>query len=221
MAVGLLVLAGMWLGPLPGLARESFSAHMAMHIAVVAVVAPLVAFGVAGTRLDPARVHPRLLAPIQASLIELVVVWIWHVPTLHNVAREETWALVLEQGSFLTAALWLWIAAVGGTCDRRATRYGAGVFGLLFTSMHMTLLGALLTLAPRPLYQEHATNTGMSSLADQHLGGAIMLLVGSAAYLLGGLALTAGLLRLPARPDYGGLVESPVRSPATRRERSR
>jgi putative membrane protein len=32
-------------------------------------------------------------------------------------------------------------------------------------------------------------------LADQQLGGVIMLLVGGASYLIGGLALTAGALR--------------------------
>ena len=39
----------------------------------------------------------------------------------------------------------------------------------------------------------------IAALADQHLGGAIMLLVGGVAYLAGGLWLTAGLLR---RVDY-------------------
>jgi putative membrane protein len=67
---------------------------------------------------------------------------------------------------------------------------------LLFTSMHMTLLGALFALANRPLFV-HASDslaTG-GALADQHLGGAIMLLAGGASYLLGGLWLTAGVLR--------------------------
>jgi putative membrane protein len=54
--------------------------------------------------------------------------------------------------------------------------------------MHMTLLGALFALPPRPLYA-HA-----GSLADQHLGGVIMLLVGGASYLAGGLWLTARVL---------------------------
>ena len=60
----------------------------------------------------------------------------------------------------------------------------------------MTLLGALFALAPRPLFQ-HAPDPAspLSPLADQHLGGAIMLLVGGASYLAGGLWLTAGVLR--------------------------
>jgi putative membrane protein len=71
----------------------------------------------------------------------------------------------------------------------------AGVVGLLLTSMHMTLLGALLALPPRPLYQHPGGFAGFTPLQDQHLGGAIMLLGGGVSYLLGGLGLTAALLR--------------------------
>jgi putative membrane protein len=72
------------------------------------------------------------------------------------------------------------------------------VVALLLTSMHMTLLGALLALAPRPLY--HRAPASMpSALDDQHLGGAIMLLVGGLAYLAGGLGLTLDVLRASGR----------------------
>jgi putative membrane protein len=53
LACGCLTLAAVWLGPLPQLAQQAFWAHMAMHMGVVAVVAPLLALGVAGRRLDP------------------------------------------------------------------------------------------------------------------------------------------------------------------------
>jgi putative membrane protein len=190
------VLASVWLGPLPVLAQHSFAAHMTMHIAVVAVSAPLMAIALSGTTIDPVRKMPHLFAPIAASLIELVIVWAWHVPALHQAARHQAWALVAEQGSFLGAGVLLWIAAIGGTPEQRRLRAGGGVLALLFTSMHMTLLGALFALASRPLFQ-HAAGSAppMSSLADQHLGGAIMLLVGGASYLAGGLWLTAIMLR--------------------------
>src|SRR5690606_37671550 len=55
LAAGLLVLGAAWLGPLPAWSRHWFSAHMLMHMAVVAVAAPLVASSIAGTRADPAR----------------------------------------------------------------------------------------------------------------------------------------------------------------------
>jgi putative membrane protein len=188
-------LALVWLGPLPAMAAHSFAAHMTMHIAVVALAAPLVALAVAGTRFDPVQQLPRLLAPIPMSLIDLVVVWVWHVPALHHIAREHSNGFVLEQASFLGAGALLWVAAIGGDGEQRRMRAGAGVAALLFTSIHMTLLGALFALAGRPLFQHAGVPAAPSDIADQQLGGVIMLLVGGAAYLAGGLWLTAVALR--------------------------
>jgi putative membrane protein len=192
---GSLMLAAVWLGPLPQLAQQAFYAHMTMHMGVVAVAAPILAVGVAGGRLDPVRHAPRLFAPIPASVVELVVVWAWHAPALHHAARHGTAGLVAEQGTFLLAGLLVWLSAFGGDTRRSGPRRAVGVVGLLLTSMHMTLLGALLALTPRPLYHHAGGLTGLTPLDDQHLGGVIMLLVGGLCYLLGGLWLTAGLLR--------------------------
>lgn len=208
-AVGLLTLAGAWLGPLPRLAPGSFSAHMTMHMAVVAVAAPFLALAIASTRLDPTRRWPALLAPIPASLVELAVVWTWHAPALHHLARHSAVGLALEQGTFLASGLLLWSSALGGAGSERRGRIAAGVVALLLTSMHMTLLGALLALAPRPVYHHPHVRAVLTPIDDQHLGGAIMLLVGGLSYLLGGLWLTARLLR-------GARERAPARGPAAR-----
>jgi putative membrane protein len=192
---GVLTLAAVWLGPLPQLARHAFFAHMVMHMGVVAAAAPLLALGVAGGQLDPVRKAPGLFAPIPASVVELVVVWAWHTPALHHAARHGTAGLMIEQAMFLLAGLFMWLSAFGGEARRGGNRSAAGVVGLLLTSMHMTLLGALLALTPRPLYAHAEGLAGLTPLQDQHLGGVIMLLVGGLSYLLGGLWLTARLLR--------------------------
>lgn len=193
--LGLVTLAAAWFGPLPDLAERAFFAHMTMHMAVVAVAAPLLAIGVAGGRFDPVRKVPKLFSPIPASLLELIVVWVWHTPSLHHSARHSTTGLVIEQLMFLLGGLLVWLSAFGGDALQRANRSAAGVVGLLLTSMHMTLLGALLALTPRPLYSHVEGVVGLTPLADQNLGGAIMLLVGGISYLAGGLWLTVGLLR--------------------------
>lgn len=196
---GLVVLAAAWLGPLPALAPAYFTAHMTMHMAVVAVAAPLIAIGLTGGRFDPARRWPRLFSAVPASVVELVVVWGWHAPGLHHLARGSAAGLAAEQGMFLAAGLFVWMSAFGGDVRQAPERAGAGVVAMLLTSTHMTLLGALIALSPRPLYT-HAAGSADLALAEQHLGGAIMLLAGGAAYLSGGLWLAAGLLRgQPAR----------------------
>lgn len=201
LVTGLAVLAAAWLGPLPALAPRYFSAHMTMHMAVVAIAAPLIALGVAGGRLDLTHRYPALFSPIPTSLLELLVVWAWHAPGLHHAARSSVAGLVAEQGMFLLSGLLVWLSAFGSETARSGVRAGAGVVALLLTSMHMTLLGALLALSPRPLYgHAGAPLSGRTPLDEQHLGGAIMLVIGGAAYLAGGLWLSAALLRpRPAR----------------------
>lgn len=198
--LGVLVWAAAWCGPLPRLATQAFAAHMTMHLAVVAVGAPLIAWGVAGTAWDPVRRWPRWFAPIPWSIAELIVVWSWHAPAAHAFARGSTAGLVAEQASFALVGFILWIGALGGAPAERRERAGSGVAALLLTSMHMTLLGALLALTPRPLYLE---TCGLGSLDDQQWGGAIMLLVGGVVYLAGGLALMVPLVRAP-QPRWEG-----------------
>ena len=195
-ALGACALGVAWLGPAHLLAPGPFSAHMTMHMAVVAITAPLLALALAGSVLDPVPRAPALFAAIPASIVELFAVWAWHAPALHHVARHSTIGLILEQTTFLASGLFVWIAALGGDARTGGTRTGAGIVALLLTSMHMTLLGALLALAPRSLYP-HGSHGGsaIDPLEDQHLGGAIMLLVGGAAYLAGGMGLSAALLR--------------------------
>jgi putative membrane protein len=197
LTLGLVTLAAMWLGPLPQLAERAFFAHMIMHMGVVAVSAPLIAVAVAGGRWDPVRRIPALFVPIPVSVLELVIVWTWHSPALHHAARHSSAVLVAEQGMFFLAGLLMWLSAFGGDQRLEGSRSGAGVVGLLLTSMHMTLLGALLALAPRPLYAHADGFPGLSPIEDQHLGGAIMLLAGGIAYLAGGLWLMVRLLRRP------------------------
>jgi putative membrane protein len=159
--------------------------HMVAHMIAVAVAAPPIALGLQGTRFDPAVRLPRLATPLTAALIEAVVVWGWHVPALRRLVDHAPVWLVVEQASFLAVGLLLWAAVL-------APRHrAAGIAALLVTSMHMTLLGALIGLAPRPLYSHH----DMGALADQQMSGVVMLLAGGVAYLCGGLAMLARLLQ--------------------------
>ncbi|MFS0773413.1 cytochrome c oxidase assembly protein [Sphingomonas sp. 1P08PE] len=187
------LIAGMALLPLGwwAAATGGMTGHMAGHMLAVAVAAPLIAWGLVGTRLDLADRLPRLARPMPAMVVELAVVWGWHLPAARALADRGGAALVVEQAMFLAAGLLLWASVLGTGPERRASGVGA----LLLTSMHMTLLGALIGLAPRPLYAGHFSTHGDHALADQQLGGVVMLMVGAASYFLGGLAMLATLLR--------------------------
>jgi len=189
---GALVLLFAWAGPLPGLVPQSFAAHMWLHMLVVGVAVPLIAAWLA-PRL---AITSALALPIVVSLLDFVVVWGWHAPALHHASRSLPLVLVAEQASFFAVSLLVWLVALSGR-DRGNAAMG-GAMALFFTSMHMTLLGALLGLSPRPLYQGHHGGDGwlgLSPLADQQVGGVVMLAIGGVVYLAGGLVLMARVLR--------------------------
>jgi putative membrane protein len=192
---GVTVLGLAWMAPWEAVLPGPYSVWMTRHMAVVAVAAPLLAVGLAGSRLDPFCGSAGLFAPLLLSAVELAVIWGWHAPDPHAAARSSTAVAALEQGSFLAVGTSLWLASLGGGTARR----WVGVCALLVTSMHMTLLGALLALTPRALHAPAAADAA-AAMADQHLGGALMIGVGGLAYLVGGLALTAGLVRGDAVP---------------------
>jgi putative membrane protein len=192
--LGCFMLWGLWFSPLAALAEHAFFAHMIIHMGVVAVAAPFLALGMAQGRFDPVRKCPLVFAPIPASMVEFFVVWAWHVPWLHQAARHSPLGLVAEQVTFLFSGLFLWLSIFGGEEMDRDSRSAAGVIALLLTAMHMTLLGVLIALAPRPLYSHHAEMTGLTTIEDQHLGGAVMVLMGGATYIFAGLWLTSELL---------------------------
>jgi cytochrome c oxidase assembly factor CtaG len=80
------------------------------------------------------------------------------------------------------------------------------VFSLFTTSIHATLLSALLTLSPTIWYASYAAAegpAGLSALEDQQLAGLIMWVPFGVVYLAAALALLAAILREdrpPRRP---------------------
>lgn len=192
LVTGTAVLALAWLGPFLTEWRASFASGMVAHMAVVAIASPLIAIGFPD-RLRPGADMTAPL-PVLASLLELLVVWGWHAPAMRELAEASPTMTALEQASFLAAGLLLWSTsfARGG---RVHAATGAGA--LLFTSIHMTLLGALLSLAPRPLYgtgDVTCFGVALDAGQDQQLGGVIMLAVGALVYLVGGVFLAGRLL---------------------------
>jgi putative membrane protein len=200
--IGILCLAVIWIGPLLSTWRQSFAAHMLAHMGVVAIASPLIGIGLAA-HLGAKLRMPAL--PLIASLIELIVVWGWHAPYLRALAESSFAITAVEQASFLVAGLFLWTSCLGAGESREGR--AAGIAGLLLTSIHMTLLGTLLALSPRPLFgagQVTCFGLVLDAQRDQEIGGVIMLLTGGAVYLAGGLALLAKLLsEAPARKAAG------------------
>ena len=126
----------------------------------------------------------------------MLVVWGWHVPALHTAAALRPGAFALQQVTFLLAGILVWLP--GFARGRRAA--AAGAAALIASFVHMTMLGVLLALAPRPIYPAEVCGgaLGLDPLADQRLGGALMAVMGGFVYLGGAICSIARLL-LPPR----------------------
>ncbi len=81
------------------------------------------------------------------TLLQGVVLWLWHAPALFDLTLRHEWVHRAEHLSFLLAALLFWRALLRAP-PRDA---GHGLLWLLITLIHGGMLGALITLAPRPL----------------------------------------------------------------------
>jgi len=217
--------AGGWLAlvlalvsPLDTLGARLFSAHMLQHEVLMLVAAPLLVLGrplAAWTwALSPAqrlvvgrwtRVRwwaaswALLTDPLAAWALHALALWSWHLPPWFEAAlRNDGWH-ALQHASFLGSALLFWWAALG--VDSRSRSSGLAMLYLFTTMLHTGALGALLTLAPTPWYPSYAAATsalGLDPVEDQQLGGLVMWVPGSLAYLIAALMVVARLLARPA-----------------------
>jgi len=98
----------------------------------------------------------------------------------------------LEHVTLLGSALYFWWSLLHAG-RARAGGYGTSALLALATMMHTGLLGALITMARRPLYAVYV-QPGIDALADQQLAGLLMWIPGALVYLVAGLVLIGAWL---------------------------
>ena len=213
-AIGWIALAVALVSPLHALGETLFSAHMAQHELLMAVAAPLLVLGrpalafLWGLPVGWRRAAGRWAAvpPVRAAwsfvtlpsiawLLHAVAIWAWHAPGLYDEALTSDPVHALQHASFLGSALLFWWALIHGRNSR--LRYGASIIYVFTTAVHTTALGAVLALAPRPLYPAYSATAawGLTPLEDQQLAGLIMWVPAGIAYLVAALAFMTGWLR--------------------------
>ncbi|MDF2780519.1 MAG: cytochrome c oxidase assembly protein [Geminicoccaceae bacterium] len=219
---GLAALFGALVTPLDAAAEVSFALHMAQHMLLIVVAAPLLALGNVGVvmlsglpgRLRTSlgrviasrplrRLRGWLLALPVTTALHGVVVWLWHAPALYEAALADPLVHYLEHLTMLGSGVLFWWS-VTTAWWRAPLGHGGGVGALFLTMLHSGMLGILITLAPVPLYASYATAAPLGSLSpleDQQVAGIVML-AGGFAYLAAGLVLLASWLNpAPGAPD--------------------
>jgi putative membrane protein len=163
-----------------------FSAHMAAHIAVMNVLAPLVAIILAGC-IRPPRHHANV-AFWSAATLQILALWFWHVPAVQAAAMQTGSGTLLMQVSLFLIATLFWTCVV----QARGNARWQAILGLVITGKLSCLLAALFIFSPRFLYagDHHAAAVW---LGDQQLAGLLMITACPLSYLTAGLVLALQL----------------------------
>jgi cytochrome c oxidase assembly factor CtaG len=200
-------LAAALVSPLHWLGERLFTFHMIEHEIIMAVSAPLIVIArPVGTllwslprraRLDVGRFmrHPTtraawnwLSAGRNATLLHGVAIWAWHAPVLFDAAVADPLLHRLQHLSFFATAVLFWWSVF------RRSETGVAAWHVFITMLHTSVLGALMALAPRVLYQQQtaaAASWGLTPLEDQQLAGIVMWVPAGTIYAGAALALIA------------------------------
>lgn len=197
-AVGVVVLVLALLSPLDAMGEALFSAHMAQHLLLTLVVAPLLVAGrlprtfpplvPLSTRRRWARRLPAVLRPtapagmVVAVVLHVAVVVAWHVPAVYDLAVVDPSVHALEHLTLLLASMPFW-AAMGAGTSRPVGPAGLAAF---VVALSFILLAASLSMAPTPWYDAHLSSTvawGLTPLQDQQLAAVMMWIPGGLVYL--------------------------------------
>lgn len=179
----LVILAG-WLtaalalvSPLCALSVALFAARIGQHMVLILIAAPLIALG-----LPPRRPKRRATLLGCAAGAFFLLLWFWHMPVPYAATFASTPVYWTMHVTLFGSALLLWREILYPSLEHGFEALALGAL----TSMQMGLLGALLTLAERPMFVPHFTTTqawGFTPLEDQQLGGVLMWVPGIALFL--------------------------------------
>jgi putative membrane protein len=190
-------------GPIPAWSDQLLWVHMVQHLLLTVVAAPLLALGspvatmrvglspgsrstLAGWSRRTRRVRRRLGDPpplVTATVLHVVVTWVWHAPWLYDLAVRNPAVHALEHVAFLGTAVWVWVEVVA---TARRSRRAQALATLCLAGLIATggVLGALLTFASRSVYEVYTGAGGLTALEDQQLAGALMWVPPSFVYAI-------------------------------------
>jgi putative membrane protein len=163
------------------------SAHMAVHILSMNVLAPLAALAFLRT---PA--HQWLERSLTAATtLQLALLFGSHLPGMMPSVVHGGGTGAIVHGLLLASALWFWLA----TFSQAGARRWRALAALLVCGKLFCLLGVLLVFAPRPLYLPHVelhVGAGYAeAVADQQLAGLLMVVACPLSYVLAGIIIAA------------------------------
>ncbi|MBV8908186.1 MAG: cytochrome c oxidase assembly protein [Sphingomonas sp.] len=200
--------------PLHEAGERSFTMHMIEHELIMLVATLLLAASSAGGVLAWGLPRPlrqglggswksplqslwrRLTEPVTATIVQGVVMWVWHAPPLFDRALDSFAWHVTQHACFFLSSLLFWWSMIH---PRRGSGYGVSAACLFVTSLIGGALGALMSLSSSPWYADYAamgmTGIGLDPVDDQRLAGLIMWIPGGAFHGIATIILVYKWLR--------------------------
>jgi putative membrane protein len=166
-------------------ALGALSAHMAKHILIMNVVAPLIAITFASRAFHPSA---RFLWIV--SLLQLGLLVAWHAPTTLALDAESPTASLGMTAMLVLAASAFWLLVLKTALQSPWLAIAA----LMLTGKLACLLGALLVFSPRLIFPAvvHGTHgIDTTGLEDQQLAGLLMVSVCPLSYVVAGVTIAA------------------------------
>ena len=187
--------------PIDPLAEHQFSVHQVQHL-LLRMIGPLLVL--AGAPLTPMlrglplwvlqglvkplvgsplghKAYDALTNPVLTTLVFLATLYLWQVPTPHNLAvRNDLVHAVMHTNMLLSGFLFWWLV-VDPKPHRSRLHYGLRVLYLGLIVIPNTVLGAAITFQGEPIYdayRDFPQPYDISPLVDQQLGGLFLWVVG-------------------------------------------
>ena len=200
-------LLALWIAvgsPLTPLDHETLVAHMAKHLLVMAVAAPLLLLGAAHLPIAyPFLRRPRverltraLTHPAFCWLFATLTVVMWHVPAVFELGMSSRWWHHVQFANFLAAGLLFWWPVIQPWQQARWSRWSIPVY-LFLATLPCDALSAYLTFCDDVVYASyldgpHALET--TALQDQQFAGALMWVAITFIYMVPAVAVTLQIL---------------------------
>jgi putative membrane protein len=187
-----------------------FCAHMLQHLLLVLVVPPLLLLGLparAGAKLDDAEHSTSAQRGILPWAMGVGAMWLWHAPMLCDAASRSAGIQRLQTVSLLAMGTAFWWPIFAPRVSSRLAPFAAMVY--LFTAcIACTVLGILVTFSPVQVCSIYAhpvdslgalpllrDGWGLTSKADQEVGGLMMWVPACLVYAGAILAMLARYYR--------------------------
>lgn len=188
--------AALWVAlasPAAHLDHHWLTAHMAQHLLLTLVAAPLILIG-ASPRLVRWCPHPAL-----CWLTGTATIIAWHVPAVFEQALLSPAWHGFEQASFLISGILFWQPVITAPATWLVPLY------LFLAALPCDTLGAFLVFCDHVVYPQYRHARGafyLSPLQDQALAGATMWVVATFAYMMAALVITTRLVSGPIKDRF-------------------